>query len=246
MDVDHYGDSAFLVLPQDWNGAVALLTEDTLQSHGILPWHIYRMYHQLRDAFFVRDPARILSVSAELGHYISDAHVPLHTTKNYNGQLTRQDGIHAFWESRLPELFSADYNFFVGRAEYIRDPRAAAWQMIKTAHQLVDQVLTREKELGMRYEEKKYAFETRGKVTVKVYSADYSRDYHIMLEGMVEQQMRASIRMVGAFWYTAWVDAGQPDLKGIMNYKPTEEELRKNREAFEAWMERRYRIRGHD
>ncbi|MGC6428813.1 MAG: hypothetical protein ACON4Y_05945 [Flavobacteriales bacterium] len=55
---------------------------------------------------------QILFICSDLGHYIADANVPLHTTINYDGQLTGQKGIHAFWESRLPELFSSEYNFF--------------------------------------------------------------------------------------------------------------------------------------
>ena len=118
LDADHYGDSVFAALPRSWVEAVDKYSEDTLQAYGILPWHIYTMYHRLRDAFAVRDPSLILKVSAELGHYIGDAHVPLHTTENYNGQLTGQEGIHGLWESRLPELFSSEYDFMVGRAEY--------------------------------------------------------------------------------------------------------------------------------
>jgi hypothetical protein len=64
----------------------------------------------LVDAFKARNFELILRQSAELGHYIADAHVPLHTTSNYNGQLTNQLGLHAFWESRIPELF-ADKNY---------------------------------------------------------------------------------------------------------------------------------------
>jgi hypothetical protein len=30
---------------------------------------------------------------------------------------------------------------------------------------------------------------------------------------MVERRMRQSIFAVASFWYTAWVNAGQPDLK---------------------------------
>ena len=47
--------------------------------------------------------------------------MPLHTTENYNGQMTGQRGIHGFWESRLPELKSKDYDYFVGRAEYVEN-----------------------------------------------------------------------------------------------------------------------------
>ena len=98
-----------------------------------------------RDAFMLRDPDLILKRSADLGHYIADAHVPLHTTENYNGLLTNQEGIHAFWESRLPELFSDDFNFFVGKASYISNPQLAAWKAIQTSHLAVDSVLTMER-----------------------------------------------------------------------------------------------------
>ena len=246
LDVDYYGDSALAQLPRDWPSAVALLTEDTLQAHGVLPWHIFRMYLRLRDAFMARDPALVLRLSADLGHYIADAHVPLHTTQNYNGQLTGQEGIHGFWESRLPEIFSAEYDFFVGRAEYIDNPRTAAWEIVASSHALVHRVLAEEKKLAERYQEKKYTFETRGKATVKVYALEYSRDYHKTLDGMVEQQMRASIKMTGNFWFTAWVDAGQPDMDRFINYNPSEEELRESREALEAWKAKRVGTRRHE
>ena len=203
LDADHYGDSAFQVLPHDWHEAVKKFGEDSLEAHGILPWHIEKMYYRLRDAFIVRDPALILKVSAELGHYLADANVPLHTTENYNGQLTGQEGIHGFWESRLPEVFFNEYDFFVGRASYLEDPRAAAWNAIRSAHEMVALVLGEEKKLSARYEERKYGFETRGKMSVKVYGLEYTRAYHQALQGMVEKQMRASVKMTGDFRYTA-------------------------------------------
>lgn len=231
LDADHYGDSVFQILPHRWDDAVERFTEDTLQAYGVLPWHIWRMYTRLRDAFAVRDPARILKLSAELGHYIADAHVPLHTTENYNGQLTDQEGIHGFWESRLPEVFSDEYGFFVGRAEYIEHPGTAVWNAVAASHSLVEDVLREEKILGKRYGEKKFSFETRGNVTVRVYAMDYTRAYHRVLNGMVEHQMRAAVKMIGDFWFTAWVEAGQPDLQALIDYEPSEQELRENREA---------------
>ena len=32
---------------------------------------------------------------------------------------------------------------------------------------------------------------------------------------MVERRLRAAILMVSGVWYTAWVDAGQPDLSRL-------------------------------
>src|SRR5690606_16490277 len=213
----------------------------TLQAYGIVPWHIHRTYYQLREAFLLKDPERILRLSADIGHYIADAHAPLHTTENYDGQLSGQVGIHAFWESRLPELFAADYNFFVGRASYLKNPQLAAWNAVTSAHQALDSVFHFERELSREMGRKRYSFETKGRQTQRVYSREYAAAYHSSLAGMVERQMRAAIKTTGDFWYTAWVDAGQPALDGLSDYAPTEEELRRRREELKKWRELTHR-----
>ena len=246
IDVDHYDDSVLARLPEHWHNAIKTYPADTLQAHGILPWHIHTMYLRLRDAFMVRDPAMILKVSAELGHYVADAHVPLHTTKNYNGQFTGQEGIHGLWESRLPELFSGEYDFVVGQAEYLSKPQATAWQIVHSSHALVQRVLDEEKRLGLQFAEKKYSYETRGNTTVKVYATEFCHAYHRALNGMVEAQMRAAVRMTGSYWLTAWVDAGQPDVQKLITYKPSAEDLERNRAELEKWKAANVQTRPHD
>ncbi len=246
IDLDSYGDSAMILLPKYWKEAVNKLGEDTLMAHGIVPWHIVRMTNQLKEAFFINDPDRILKCSAELGHYVADANVPLHTTKNHNGQLTGQHGIHGFWESRLPELFSAQYDFVVGKAAYVPDVQQRAWDAVARAHQGVDSVLDLERILAINHSNIRYNYETKGKQTVRVYSVDYSTKYHEMLRGMVERQMRASVKMTADLWYTAWVDAGQPDLRLLLSYRPTEEELRARKAEWEQWQLRRFAARDHE
>ena len=246
IDIDHYGDSALYKIPRFWKDAAEKYSEDTLKAYGINPWHVNVMFYRLRDAFMAKDPTRILSLSADLGHYIADAHVPLHTTENYNGQLTGQHGIHAFWESRLPELFSTRYDFFVGKAEHLSNPQLAIWKAIEDSNQQLDSVLTLEKRLSQKFGEKKYSFETKGKQTMKVYSVEFSAAYHEALLGMVEQRMRGAIKMIGDFWFTAWVDAGQPDLKGLINYTPTEEELATRKKELEEWKQRQLKVRDHE
>jgi hypothetical protein len=233
-------------MPRYWNKAVEEHSEDTLKAYGIVPWHVNTMYHRLKEAFLLKDPDRILKISAELGHYIGDAHVPLHTTENYNGQLTGQEGIHGFWESRIPELFSDDYDFFVDKAVYLEQPQLAIWKGIESAHVSVKFVLEEEKKLAEKFKEKKYSFETKGKQTVKVYSREYSKAFHKILDGMIERQMRAAIKMTGDFWYTAWIDGGQPALKDLIEYKPSEEELMKRREELKQWKEKRLKARDHE
>jgi hypothetical protein len=246
IDLDDYGDSAAFKLPRYWSDAVKKYGEDSLQARGIVPWHIYRMYFQLKEAFLLNDPERILRVSADLGHYIADAHVPLHTTKNYDGQLTGQVGIHGFWESRLPELYFEQYDFFVGPATYLPNVQLVAWEIVIQSHQAVDSVLRFEKNLSESASESKFNFESKGKQTVKVYSQDYAEKYHRQLSGMVERQFRGSVKKIGDVWYTAWVDAGQPDLKALINYKPSAEELERRKKELLLWRERTLKSREHE
>jgi hypothetical protein len=247
IDLDHYGDSALLIIPKNWKEAVESFGEDTLTAYGVVPWHINRMYYALREAFLLKDPARILKMSSELGHYVGDAHVPLHTTENYNGQLTGQDGIHGFWESRLPELFARDFSFLVGRATYINDPLAAAWQAVRDSHAAVDSVLEIERTLTHDRPGRKYSFESKGRTTAKVYAESFSRLYHKRLDGMVERRMRAAIRLIGNLWFSAWIDAGQPDITDLLNYQPTEEELIGRRHELEQWRrEKNVHVRPHE
>ncbi|WP_045456981.1 zinc dependent phospholipase C family protein [Sporocytophaga myxococcoides] len=217
IDIDIY-ESYTKDIPEGWEQAKEVFTEDTLLKHGIVPWQIYKMTFQLKNAFQEKDIEKILKVSAELGHYIADSNVPLHTTSNYNGQKTNQHGIHGLWESRIPELFSEKYDFFVGRALYINDLRAEIWNNVWKAHSAVDSVLFYEKQASLEIpEDQKYAFEERGAATVKVYSRRYSSYYDNLLNGMVERQMRNSILMVASVWYTCWKNAGMPDLKNEQN-----------------------------
>ena len=216
LDVENYEKETDSI-PRKWDDAVKRYGLPKMNRSGILPWQIQRTYYKLVNAFKQRDSARILVNSAYLGHYLADAHVPLHTTENHNGQLTKQEGIHAFWESRLPELFSEKYNFLVGRAIYIDDPLKESWKIIKHTHSLVDSVLQLEAELNSRFPSyRKYSYSKRNKQVMKQYSFEYSRDYHIQMNHMVERQMRAAILSIGSYWFSAWVDAGQPTMEHMV------------------------------
>ncbi|MGB1019401.1 MAG: zinc dependent phospholipase C family protein [Chitinophagales bacterium] len=216
IDLDHFCVHPCADFPRKWNDAVDTYSEDTLQAYGIVPWHIEVMLRRLTRAFKEKNVQGILKNSTEIGHYISDSHVPLHTTVNYNGQLTNQKGIHGFWESRLPELFHEDYDFFVGKAEYIPNTLDFIWDNILNAHSQVEDVLSFEKELDKTFpSDQKYSYETRNELTIRTYSREYSAAYHDMMKGMVEEQMRLSMKHTADIWYTCWVNAGRPDMQDV-------------------------------
>ncbi len=245
IDWDVYPDSLRQKLAFTfWNQAKEKVSEDKLQAYGIVPWHVNTMKFRLTQAFTKKDAKEILRLSAEIGHYIADAHVPLHTTENYNGQMTNQVGIHGFWESRLPELFSEDYTFWLGQAAYIEKPQQRIWETVLASHAALDSVLLFERKLSQEMgEDKKFTIEERNGVTVRNYSREFSSRYHEMLDNQVERRMRASVKTIADFWYTCWVDAGQPDLDKMGKYELTETDKSEEAELKKAWLLRILNIR---
>lgn len=215
IDIDHY-EAAWPIdtIPIQYKDAILKFSKDTLHAYGIVPWNIQWMLRKLTEAFETHDVEKVLKLSAELGHYVGDAHVPLHSTENYNGQLTGQHGIHGFFETRLPELFFSSYTFFVGKASYLKKPLESAWLAVSGSFFYVPLVFSAEKEVQQETpEDLKYAYELKNNTRQKVYSRAMSDAYHQKLKGLVEQRMQASILAVASYWFTAWVDAGQPEIK---------------------------------
>ncbi|MEQ1666549.1 MAG: hypothetical protein ABL927_14385, partial [Bdellovibrionales bacterium] len=243
-----YGPNAFNEVPMFWKKAVEKYTEDTLKAYGINPWHVDKMMFKLTEAFKKENIDLILHYSADLGHYIADGHVPLHTTENYNGQLTGQRGIHGFWESRIPELKSESYDFFIGKAFYIEKPIVMAWQTIKESNAAVDSVLGFERDLNAKFPvDKKYGYETRGAMTIKTYSQEYTNTYDEMIKGQVERRMRKAILMVGSAWYTCWVNAGKPNLDKMGDKEVSDSLLLVQKKEEELYQQHKEKsVKGHD
>ncbi len=237
IDIDHYGKWPFDSLPRKWMDAVAKFSIDTVNKYGIVPWWLQTMLGRLTDAFREKDRIRILRYAAELGHYMADAHVPLHANSNHNGQYTDQKGIHGFWESRIPELLAEkEWDFFIGRAVYISDPSAFIWKRILESAAASDTVLKMEKELTLSFPtDQKYSFEERNGVVIRQYSSAFCKAYDAKLKGMIERRMRQSILAVASFWYTAWINAGQPSLSGLIMRELTPEEIQEYEEMNRQW-----------
>lgn len=237
MDMDHY--KPWDSIPPYWGDAVEKYGEDSLAKHGIGPWWIQTMMFSLTKAFEQKDVRKILKISADLGHYIADIHVPLHASSNHNGQHTGQHGIHGFWESRIPELFTeTSFDLFIGKASYVPAISPRVWKVIRQSALAADTVLSAEKELTSRFrEDGKFSYESRNGVIVRQYSTAFSTQYYQMMNGMVERRMRESIEMVASCWYTAWVNAGQPNLKDLQSSSLSDEELKEWEELNKQWKE---------
>jgi hypothetical protein len=221
IDLESFQTTSSDTLPGTLKEATARYDAKFLDKNGILPWYMMEMMDKLSKAFKEKRKAEILFLAADLGHYLGDAHMPLHTALNHDGQLTDQKGIHAFWESQLPEKFGNNYNFYTGNAVYIADIKKEIWRIIMDSHQLADTLLLAEKKLKQNfpadriYEKDAGGNLAKNKYNQSVHTYEYAKAYHDALKGMVEHQMRLAIAATANFWYTAWVNAGKPDLDAL-------------------------------
>lgn len=237
IDIDHYGEYPYPSLPRKWEDAVARYSEDSLMKYGIVPWHIQVMLKRLTNAFREKNFSKIMKNSAEIGHYIADSHVPLHANSNHNGQFTNQKGIHGFWESRVPELLAEKhFDFFIGKAGYIKNPGEFIWARVLESAKASDSVLQIERELTNEFPaDQKFSFEERNNVVIRQYSSAFTIAFNNRMDGMIERRMRQSISSISSFWYTAWVNAGQPDLKGLVKQHFSESDLKEFEELNLKW-----------
>ena len=218
IDLDRYGanfDSAAVALPRSWRDACERWGEEELRAHGIAPWSILWTYRSLVEAFAARETPRILRHAADLGHYLVDLHVPLHTTSNYNGQKTGQTGIHGLWESQVPAQFGPrGFGLAPGRrAQYESDWEQRVWSILAHSHNQVNRVFEAEREATRATgESAKFAYVETGRLQQRMHSPAFCAAFHGALEGQIPAQAQAAAGTIGDAWYSAWVDAGSPPL----------------------------------
>lgn len=220
IDLEPFNEKPAHDLPYDFNKAIAKYSLDTLTKYGYVPYQIIVVKDQLTNAFKMQNKDSILFYAADLGHYIGDANVPLHTTLNYDGQLTNQQGLHSLWESMIPELEIDQYNLNSGhKVRYLRNPIKDVFRAIKRAHELVPSMLAKEVETTLLFTDStKYRYQMRNGRQSRSYTTAFAKAYSEKLKPTINQQLLHSADMIADFWYTAWVDAGKPNLADITNW----------------------------
>ncbi|RMD96215.1 MAG: S1/P1 Nuclease [Calditrichaeota bacterium] len=203
IDIDVYGKYPFKELPRDYEAAVKKFGKDKIEENGIAPWWIVREYKQLVKAMRKRKTRAILRHASALGHYVADLHMPLHTTENYDGQLTGNHGIHRRFERDMIEIYASKLKFDVQPARYISDPLNFIFDVILQSYRYVDDILKADdnsKIKGKKYEKHE----------------DYDQIYYSRLfkqtGKLAQRQMSRAASAIASLWYSAWVDAGKPKL----------------------------------
>lgn len=201
LDMEPYGGPDHL--PRTLDEAKARIG-GSYYRQGVLPWIIQDHWRDLVAAFQSGDPAKVTFATAILGHYLADAHVPLHTTLNHDGQETGQRGVHSRWESGLVERFlpAADLPVRPARPDpgFVERP----WEWLRTSHALVPQLLR--DDAGA---DRTSPFGTRGKRRTEAYWLIFWEK-----QGpVVSMQIQLAAEHLGDAVLNAWIAAGKPTLR---------------------------------
>ena len=201
LDWEGYGKEPFSELPRDYTAALAKFGRARLLQNGTVPWRTEEMFGNLVRAF--RDYERrgvfgqndIIHFSAWLGHYVSDAIQPFHGVINYDGQLTKQNGIHARFESTLVERYKNELVLMPKPLPPVRAPRDFIFERLIEDTRLTPVLLKADLEaIGPR----------------DVYDDAYYDAFFRGARPVLERRLSESIAAVAAAITGAWEAAGRP------------------------------------
>ena len=167
---------------------------------GRLPWLLQESYARLVEAFRAKDKTRILAESDTIASLVADLHNPLALTENSDGQKTSQHGLWTRFSMRLPEVLQTMNRLKLDpdTAHFLDQPKDHVFSMVNATYVWLDNAL---------YEED---LAKRGK-------PDYGEIYYEDLanrEGpIVRERLTRAADNAGSYWYTAWTEAGRPELK---------------------------------
>jgi hypothetical protein len=198
LDMEPYGGPDHL--PRTLEEAQARLGGD-YNRRGVLPWIIQDRWRDLVAAFREGDATKVALATAILGHYIADAHVPLHTTENHNGQLTDQKGIHSRWESGLVERYLVTDDLSALPAQPDATFLDRPWEWLRASHALIPQLLA--DDLAA---DRTTPLTGEGKQRTQAYWLIFWAK-----QGpVVKQQLQLAGEHLGDAILSAWIAAGKP------------------------------------
>jgi len=195
IDIDNYPEFiATGTIPQSFDSCVAIHGLSFVMDQGILPWAILKTADSIQAAFEINDMHKAMLFSADLGHYIADGHMPLHITRNYNGQYTNQTGVHSRYESSLIGDFQSQINYDGDSLQYIENLSDFVFNMLYENYQYVDSVLYADS----------VAEAYAGNHNTTTY---YNKFWEIAKNFTIGLFQKASYR-IACVIYTEWIDAG--------------------------------------
>ena len=192
IDIDDYPN--FQSLPRDLNAVIALYGWERVKQNGINPWVTAWLTDTLTEQLRQGALAAARQTMSDLGHYVGDAHQPLHVTANYNGQLSGNNGIHSRYESTMLNGHQGEIAITRDTARYIDSPLDFAFGYLYESNSHVDSILIADS----------YAKTVSG----GLYNTAYYDALWQRTGGFTKRQIQSASVDLASIWYTAWVNAG--------------------------------------
>jgi hypothetical protein len=167
---------------------------------GIVTWAIGEVVTRLTADMAALDWGAAGLTIADLCHYVGDAHVPLHATRNFDGQYTGNHGIHSRWESTMMGMFIQEIAVPPASVVYYGDVVDAAFDIIEESWSGVATIMD--------------ADDTALSVSGGSYTALYYQALWQETGSLAEDRIIKAARATASFVYTAWMNAGQPRVPG--------------------------------
>ena len=210
IDIDNY--SEFLTqgrIPQTYDSVIAIHGAAFVYEQGILPWATIIAFDSLKSCFNRLDWDKAVLFAADLGHYVADGHMPLHITRNYNGQYSGNNGIHSRFESTMINANISQITYPGSEVEEIEDVNQYIFNYLYTSYTFVDSVIAADD----------YAKGIAGNTNSTTYKQalwSKSKDFTILL-------FKNSSHAIAELIFTAWVQAGSPQMSSAAIYSPDNE-----------------------
>jgi hypothetical protein len=211
----------FARFPRDRQAAEKEFGAAAFEKHGQAPWAAADALDALAKAFKGGPADDLFRAAGDLAHYAADLHVPLHVTKNYNGQLTGNKGIHLMLEiglvKRYPDFYAAEIAKDRREPVYVADPPEKLFEWLVQAYARAAPILAADtaarKATGYQPPEDRDAFSKE----LHNVASEESRPYYAALKKELEARgspeaaaMRDAAAHVADLFYTAWVNADKP------------------------------------
>jgi hypothetical protein len=195
--LDKYGRFPFDALPRNYKAAVTKFGKAKLDANGLLPWQIGVYSEKLTEAMKAGkwDEARL--DAAILANYVAEAHDPFNTTDNFDGHLSGQAGVNERFGTTLIDRYSSFFPMRPNDAIFINDPTDRAFEACLSSHSWLETILLADR--NARHGENSFNDE--------YYDLFYNQAAAILI-----RQLSDAATDVGSFWYTAWKNAGSPQL----------------------------------
>jgi hypothetical protein len=194
IDLESYPD--YQHLPRELPALIAMYGWATVKEIGILPWATVWSMDSLTTQFRRGDWTHAYQTCADLGHYVADAHQPLHCTVNYDGALTGNNGIHSRYETGM--INQAALVAVRDSARYVADRHAFILAYIIHANAFADSIMK-----GDVAAKAASGWNGSGQVPAAYYTALWQ-----YCGGFTQRLLQEATVALASLWYTAWVDAG--------------------------------------